>query len=137
VGVTVVEILDIFHAYAHLWEAGRAVFDMPDALVAWAAPLKDALYEHGAPAVLTAPDALVPPNPAVAEVVWRERAYVADNAAHMAYPRFVAAQLHSGRALKSRVRLARHRRRCRGVRHDWSDVDNPAPYLHSKGQGGQ
>jgi len=95
-GVTVVEILDIFHAYAHLWEAGRAVFDTPDALAAWVAPLEDALDEQGALAVLTALDALVPPDPAAAEVVRRERAYFADNAARMGYPRFVAAQLPSG-----------------------------------------
>jgi len=33
-GVTVGEVLDIFHAYEHLWDAGRAVFDTPDALAA-------------------------------------------------------------------------------------------------------
>jgi len=95
-GVTVVEILDIFHAYEHLWEAGRAVFDAPDALAAWAEPLADALYKRGASAVLAALDALAPSGPTAAEVLRRERAYFADNAARMDYPRFVAAQLPIG-----------------------------------------
>jgi len=87
-GIVVIEILDLFHAYEHLWAAGRAVFDAPDALTAWAEPLKDALYEEGAPAVLAALDALVPPGPAAADVLRRERAYFADNAARMDYPRY-------------------------------------------------
>jgi len=95
-GVTVVEVLDIFHAYEHLWEDGRAVFDAPDALAAWAEPLADALYERGATAVLAALDALDPSGPTAAEVLRRERAYFADNAARMDYPRFVAAQLPIG-----------------------------------------
>jgi len=86
-GIVVVEILDLFHAYEHLWAAGRAVFDTPDALAAWAEPLKDALYEEGASAVLAALDALVPPGPA---------AYFADNATRMDYPRYVAQQLPIG-----------------------------------------
>jgi len=95
-GITVVEILDLFHAYAHLWAAGRAIFDTPDALAAWVEPLKDALYEQGAPPLLAALDALTPPHPAAADVVRRERAYVADNAARMDYPRYVAQHLPIG-----------------------------------------
>jgi len=95
-GIVVIEILDLFHVYEHLWAAGRAVFDAPDALTAWAEPLKDALYEEGAPAVLAALDALVPPGPAAADVLRRERAYFADNATRMDYPRYVAQQLPIG-----------------------------------------
>jgi len=95
-GITVVEILDLYHAYEHLWDAGRVVFDTPAALAAWAEPLKDALYEQGAPAVLAALAALPPPTPAAAEVLRRERAYFADNAPRMDYPRYVAAQLPIG-----------------------------------------
>jgi hypothetical protein len=95
-GITVVEIVDIFHAYEHLWAAGRAVFAVPEALAGWVEPLKDALYAQGAPAVLTALDALVPPDPAAAEALRRERAYFADNAARMDYPRFMAHQLPIG-----------------------------------------
>ena len=95
-GTTVVEILDIYHAYGHLWDASRAVFDTPDALAAWVEPLKDALYEQGAPALLAALDALTPPSPAAAEALGRECAYFADNATRMAYPRYVAQQLPLG-----------------------------------------
>jgi len=94
----VVEILDIFHAYEHLWDAGRAAFAAPEARAAWAAPLEDALYEGGAPAVLAALDALAarPLELAAAETLRRARAYVADNAARLDYPRFVAQQLPIG-----------------------------------------
>jgi hypothetical protein len=95
-GIVVSAIVDIFHAYEHLWEAGRAVFATPDALAAWAEPLQDARDEQGAPAVLSALDALTPPGPAAAEIVRRERASCADNAARLDDPRFVAQQLPSG-----------------------------------------
>jgi len=49
---------------------GRVVFDTPDALTAWAEPLKDALYEEGASAVL---DALVPPGPHPQRLLHRPR----------------------------------------------------------------
>ncbi len=98
-GSIVVEIRDLYHAYhayEHLWVAGRAVFDAPDARAAWAEPLKDALYAQSAPAVLAALDALVSPGPAAADVLRRERAYVADNATRMDDPRYVAQQLPLG-----------------------------------------
>ncbi len=95
-GVEVVEIVDIYHAYEHLWAAGRAVFDTPDALTAWVEPLKDALDEEGAPAILAALDALVPSGPAAVDVRRRARAYCADNATRMDYPRYVAQQLPIG-----------------------------------------
>jgi hypothetical protein len=92
----VIEIVDIFHAYEHLWEAGRAVFAAPDALAAWVEPLKDALYAQGVAPVLSALDALAPPDPAAVDVLRRERAYFADNAARMDYPRFEAQRLPIG-----------------------------------------
>jgi hypothetical protein len=46
--------------------------------------------------VLAALDALVPPDAAAAKVVATTRAYFADNAARMAYPRFGAQQLPIG-----------------------------------------
>ena len=95
-GITVVEILDIFHAYEHLWAVGRAVCATPEAVAAWVEPLKDALYERGAAAVLAALDALPLSDAGAAEVVQRERAYFADNALRLDYPRFVAQQLPIG-----------------------------------------
>jgi hypothetical protein len=94
-GVEVVQIVDIYHAYEHLWALGRALFATPEAVSAWVEPLKDALYTQGAPTVLAALDALVPPDEA-ARVVETTRTYFADNAARMDYPRFVAQQLPIG-----------------------------------------
>jgi hypothetical protein len=94
-GITVVEIVDIYHAYDHLWAVGRALWDTPEAVSAWVEPLKDALSTQGAPAVLAALDAVVP-SAAAADLVRTTRAYFADNAARMDYPRFVAQQLPIG-----------------------------------------
>jgi hypothetical protein len=97
-GIVVIEIVDIYHAYEHLWALGRAVCATPEACTAWVEPLKDALYERGAEAVLAALDALErePLTPVAAEVLRTTRAYFADNAARMDYPRFVAQQLPIG-----------------------------------------
>jgi hypothetical protein len=95
-GITVVEIVDIYHAYDHLWALGHACWDAPEAVSAWVESLKDALYAQGAPAVLAALDALVPPEAAAADLRRTTRAYFADNAARMDYPRFVAQQLPIG-----------------------------------------
>jgi hypothetical protein len=92
--VEVIEIVDINHAYDHLWAVGRAVFD-PEAAT-WVEPLKDRLYAEGAGVVLAALDTLVPPTPSAAEVVRTTRAYFGDNAARMDYPRFVAQRLPIG-----------------------------------------
>ncbi len=121
-GIMVVEILDLFHAYEHLWEAGRAVFDTPDALVAWVEPLKDALYEEGAPAVLAALDALVPPSPAAADMRRRERAYFADNAARMDYPRYVAAHLPIGSGAVESLCKTLIEARAKGAGMRWTRV---------------
>jgi hypothetical protein len=86
-GITVGEIVDIYHAYEHLWAVGRVLWDTPEAVSAWVEPLKDALYTQGAPAVLAALDALVPPAAAAADLLRTTRAYFADNAARMDYPR--------------------------------------------------
>ena len=103
-----IEIVDIYHAYEHLWDVGRAVFATPETCAAWVEPLKDALYERGAEAVLAALDALEPPTPRAAEVLRTTRAYFADNAARMDYPRFVAQQLPIGSgAVESLCKSAR------------------------------
>ena len=55
-GVEVVEMVDIYHAYEHLWAVGRALWDTPEAVSAWVSawgePLTDARSTQGAPAVL-------------------------------------------------------------------------------------
>jgi hypothetical protein len=95
-GITVIEIVDIYHAYEHLWALGRALYATPEAVSAWVEPLKDVLYTQGASAVLAALDAVVPPDAATADLLRTTRAYFADNAARLDYPRFVAQQLPIG-----------------------------------------
>jgi hypothetical protein len=95
-GTMVLEIVDLYHAYEHLWAVGRALWETPAAVSAWVEPLKDTLYTQVAPAVLAALAALVPPDAAAAKVVQTAHAYFADNAARMDYPRFVAQQLPMG-----------------------------------------
>ncbi len=87
----VVEIVDIYHAYEHLWTVGNAVFGR-DTLPArvWVERLKDRLYEEGAVPVRAGLDALAAPTEAAAEAVRTAREYFADHAARMDYPAFVA-----------------------------------------------
>jgi hypothetical protein len=141
-GVEVVEIVDIYHAYGHLWAVGHAVFgpDSP-AAAAWVNPLKDRLYQEGAPAVLaalaaltrsaaTAPGAApaalagagaVPPlTEAAAEVVRRAEGYFTTHAARMDYPRFVAHQwpIGSGAVESAGKQVVTQRAKQAGMR--WS-----------------
>ena len=37
-GVEVVEIVDLYHTYEHLWAVGRALWDTPEAVSAWVEP---------------------------------------------------------------------------------------------------
>jgi hypothetical protein len=108
-GVEVVERVDIYHAYAHLWTVGNAVFGVgTPAAAAWVEPLKDRLSTEGAAPVLAALTALTPPAAAAAEAVRLALGYCATHAARMAYPRFAARQFPIGsgaveRACKSRI----------------------------------
>jgi hypothetical protein len=102
-GVEVVEIVDIYHAYTHLWAVGQAVYGAETAAAtAWVKPLKARLYQEGAPAVLaalaalTAPETAPPLPAAAAEAVRQAVGYFTTHAARMDYPRFVARQLPIG-----------------------------------------
>jgi hypothetical protein len=96
-GVEVVEIVDIYHAYQHLWTVGNAVFGVgTSAAAAWVEPLKDRLYTDGAAPVLAALAALPPPDAAAAEEIRLALGYFTTHAARMAYPRFVARQFPIG-----------------------------------------
>ncbi len=121
-GVAVVEVLDIFHAYEHPWDAGCAAFEAPEALAAWAEPLEDALYAEGAPAILAALDALAarPLGPVATEVLRREHAYFADNAARMDYPRFVAQRLPIGSGAVESLCKTLIEARAKGARMRWT-----------------
>jgi len=106
-GVELVEIVDLYHAYEHLWAVGNAVFGVgTPAAAGWVEPLKDRLYQVGASAVLTALAALAAPisdetggvalTPEAAEAVRLATGYFTTHAARMDYPRFVARQLPVG-----------------------------------------
>lgn len=99
-GVEVVEIVDIYHAYEHLWAVGNTVFGVgTPAASAWVTPLKDHLCAEGAGPVLAALAALaaLPTLPtAAAEAVRLGSGYFTTHAARMTYPRFVARQFPIG-----------------------------------------
>ena len=93
----VVEIVDIYHAYAYLWAVGNTVFGAgsPQA-VAWVEPLKDRLYTQGAVPILAALALLCPPTPEAQEALHAAVSYFTTQAARMDYPRFVARQFPIG-----------------------------------------
>jgi hypothetical protein len=96
-GAEVVEIVDIYHAYEHLWTVANAVFGPGSpAAAGWVEPLKDRLYREGAAPVLAALAGLTPPEAAAAEEVRLALGYFAGHAARLDYPRFVARQFPIG-----------------------------------------
>jgi hypothetical protein len=93
----VVEIVDIFHAWEHLWKVANAVFGAGSAkAAAWAEPLKRRLEQEGPGPVLAALEQLVPPDEAATEEVRKATGDFTDHTARMDYPRFVARQLPIG-----------------------------------------
>jgi hypothetical protein len=102
-GAEVVEIVDIFHAWGHLWTVANAVFGAGTAqAAAWAEPLKGRLLDAGPAPILTALADLTPAAHATgtgtdaAEAIRKAIGYFTDHAARMDYPRFVARQLPIG-----------------------------------------
>ncbi len=102
-GVEVVEIVDVFHAWGHLWTVANAVFGTGTArAAAWVEPLKGRLLDAGPTPVLTALAELTPAahgadaGTDAAEEVRKAIGYFTDHAARMDYPRFVARQLPIG-----------------------------------------
>jgi hypothetical protein len=98
-GVEVVEIVDLFHAWGHLWTVANAAFGAGTAqAAAWAEPLKGRLLDEGPAPILAALAALAPTvsGTDAAEEVRKARGYFTDHAARMDYPRFVTRQLPIG-----------------------------------------
>jgi hypothetical protein len=98
-GLEVVEIVDIYHAWEHLWQVANAVFGAGSpAAAAWVEPLKWRLEEAGAGPIIAALDALAAgaTTEAAADEVRKARGYFAEHAARMDYPRFVARRLPIG-----------------------------------------
>jgi hypothetical protein len=96
-GVELVEIVDIYHAWEHLWTVANAVFGTGSAAAAaWVTPLKRPLEHDGVAPVLAALSACEPTGADAAEAVRKAQQYFTDQAARMDYPRFVARQLPIG-----------------------------------------
>lgn len=118
-GVTVVEILDFYHASEHLAQAARAVYGSQSEVgTQWLNRQCHALRHEGVPPVLAALDALAPQDEAARDEVRRVRAYVVAHTARMDYPGFRAQlfPLGSG-AIESTVKnLMQHRQVLAGMR---------------------
>jgi hypothetical protein len=95
--VELVEIVDIYHAWEHLWTVANAVHGTGSAAArAWVEPLKRQLLEMGAAPVRAALGELQPPNADAADEVRKALAYFTEHAARMDYPTFIARQLPIG-----------------------------------------
>lgn len=96
-GVKLIEIVDIYHAFAHLEVVAGAVLGQgSEAAKQWVGPLKQRLEAEGTAPVLIALAALKSENPQAAEEVRKAIGYFTDNAARMDYPKFVGLKLPIG-----------------------------------------
>jgi len=97
--VEVVEIVDIFHAYEHLWKVANAVFGGGLA-VGWVEQLKEGLKKEGVRPVLEALGKLQGKvqvgDEVAAEEVRKAIAYFSEHERRMDYPSFMARQLPIG-----------------------------------------
>jgi hypothetical protein len=140
-GVEVVEIVDIFHAWGHLWKVANAVFGAGTApAAAWVEPLKIRLLTTGPAPVLAALLALTPAltRDGAAEEVRKARDYFTDHADRMDYPRFVARQLPigSGGVESACKTLIQAREKQAGMRwsHDGAQTVASLRALHRSGR---
>jgi len=140
-GVEVVEIVDIFHAWGHLWKVANAVFGAGTApATAWVEPLKIRLLTTGPAPVLAALLELTPQltRDGAAEEVRKARDYFTDHADRMDYPRFVARQLPigSGGGESACKTLIQAREKQAGMRwsHDGAQTVASLRALHRSGR---
>jgi hypothetical protein len=95
--VELVEIVDIYHAWEHLWTIANAVFGAGTlAATRWVEPLKQRLVADGVEPILEALRQLAPDEEAAAEEVRKALGYFTTHAARMDYPSFVARHLPIG-----------------------------------------
>jgi hypothetical protein len=122
-GVELVEIVDIYHAWEHLWTVANAVFGTGSAAAAaWVAPLKRRLEQDGVAPVLAALDTVQPTGAEAAEEVRKARQYFTDHAARMDYPRFVARQLPIGSGVVESANKTLIAAREKGAGMRWSST---------------
>jgi hypothetical protein len=116
-----VEIVDIYHAWEHLWTVANAVYGTGSAAAAaWVAPLKQQLLDEGVAPVLAALSALRPPHADAAEEVRKATAYFTEHAARMAYPTFIARQLPIGSGMVESANKTLIAARANGAGMRWS-----------------
>ncbi len=83
------EIVDWYHASEHLGTLAAALWgDGTAATTQWRDHAKHLLWRHGPPPLLELLTQALPPTPAVAQVLHRERGYFRTNAHRMQYPTF-------------------------------------------------
>ena len=152
-GVEVVEIVDIFHAWGHLWTVAHAVFGAGTARAsAWVQPLKADLLATGPTPILAALAALAPAasdtdgapdggtvlDANAAQEVRKAIGYFTDHADRMDYPRFVARQLPigSGGVESACKTLIQAREKQAGMRwsHDGAQVVASLRAVHRSGR---
>jgi hypothetical protein len=140
-GVEVVEIVDIFHAWGHLWKVANAAFGAGTArAAAWVEPLKGDLLDTGPAPILAALAELTPTvsGTDAAEEVRKALGYFTDHAARMDYPGFVARQLPigSGGVESACKTLIQAREKQAGMRwtHDGAQVVASLRALHRSGR---
>ena len=83
-----VEVVDCYHAAAHLAAAAKALLGDAPAALTWLEARRAELLAHGPGPTRAALRAARAPTPAAAEVLRLERGYFAKNAERMAYPTF-------------------------------------------------
>jgi len=96
-GVKVVEIVDIYHAWEHLWEVGNKVYGQGSAKAsAWVEPLKGKLLKEGVGPVIEALEALLPQEGEIGEEIRKAIDYFTVHRERMCYPQFIALKLPIG-----------------------------------------
>jgi len=126
---SIVEIVDIYHAWEHLGTVAAAVFGAgTPAAVAWVEPLKGKLHDDGVAPVLAALTALTPSDPPASEEVRKAIGYFTTHATRMDYPRFRAAHLPiaSGAVESSCKTLIEEREKGAGMRWLKNDAQTVA-----------
>lgn len=140
-GVEVVEIVDVFPAWGHLWTVANAVFGAgtPRA-AAWVEPLKRRLLDAGPAPILTALAELVPAatTATAADELRKARGYFTDHAARMDSPRFAARHvpIGSGAIESACTTLIQAREKQAGMRwsHDGAQVVASPRAIHRSGR---
>jgi hypothetical protein len=120
-GAELVEIVDIYHAWEHLWTVANAVYGTGSAAAAaWVAPLKQQLLDEGVAPVLTALSTLQPPGTEASEEVRKATAYFTEHAARMDYPTFLARQWPIGSGVVESTNKTLIAAREKGAGRRWS-----------------